>query len=164
MAKNRKGTQSILIDLHYKYSMNRFEEFYGDTVSYSEVEQVSYIDLKEMVFELIDRSIKFRKFGRDKKILTVKMDVTPEELNEFTLIQLGECIDEDKTNDVDENPGGIIKYKKFNFLHDFTVSNIREITNAERLKFKKAIIESEDENSEDESDEEDYNDDNENDE
>lgn len=162
MAKSRKGVQAMLIDLHYKYPMNRFEEFYGDAVSYSEVEQVSYIDLKEMVFEQIDRGIKFRKFGRDKKILTIKMDVTPDELEEFLSIQRGDCIDEYRTGDIDENPEGIVKYKRFNFLHDFTVSNIREITNAERLKFKKAIIESEDDDSEEDSDE-DYNDDIEND-
>ena len=57
MAKNRKGTLPILLDLHYRYPINKFEEFYGDTISYSEIEQFSYIDLKEMVFEKINRGI-----------------------------------------------------------------------------------------------------------
>ncbi len=145
MIKNRKGVLPILLDLHYMYPMNRFEEFYGDSVSYSEIEQSSYIDLKEMVFEQINRGIKFRKFGRDKKILTVKMDVTPKEYETFLSIVREDTIDEEATNDLDMNPEGEIKYNRFNFLHDFTVSNIRDLTNAERIKFKKAIVESEEE-------------------
>lgn len=157
MAKNRRGTLPVLLDLHYKYPMNRFEEFYGETVSYSEIEQVSYIDLKEMVFEKIDRGIKFRKFGRDKKVLTVKMDVTPSELEQFLTIQREDSIDEEATNDLELNPEGIVKYNRFNFLHDFVVTNIRELTKAESIKFKKAIVEDEDE---DEDEIEDDNDDN----
>jgi hypothetical protein len=144
MAKNRKGTLPMLLDLHYKYPTNRFEEFYGDTVSYSEIEQYSYIDLKEMVFEKIDRSIKFRKFGRDKKILTVKMDITPKEYEEFLTIFREDEVDEEATNNLDINPSGIVKYRRFDFLHDFTISNIRDLTNEERIRFKKAPIESED--------------------
>ena len=135
----------MLLDLHYKYPTNRFEEFYGDTVSYSEIEQYSYIDLKEMVFEKIDRGIKFRKFGRDKKILTVKMDITPKEYEEFLTIFREDEVDEEATNDLDRNPDRNVKYKRFNFLHDFTISNIRDLTNEERIKFKKAPVDGEDE-------------------
>lgn len=153
MAKNRKQTLPILLDLHYKHSSNEFEEFYGDSVSYSEVEQVSYIDLKEMVFEKINKSIKFRKYGRNKRVLTVKMDIKEAEYDKFLRIFREEEIDEDATNDPDSNPDGIIKYDRFNFLHDFTISNIRELTNEERVKFKKAIVEEEeDENEEDDLD------------
>jgi len=155
MTKNRKGTLLILLDLHYKWSTNRFEEFYGDSVSYSEIEQQSYIDLKEMVFEKINRTIKFRKFGRDKKILTVKMDITPREYEFFLTIFREDEIDEEATNDLDSNPDGIVKYKRFNFLHDFTISNIRDLTNEERIRFKKAIVESEDEISEPDEDDDD---------
>lgn len=147
MAKNRKGTLPILIDLHYKYSMNEFEEFYGETVSYSEIEQTSYIDLKEMVFEKISRSIKFRKFGRDRRVLTIKMDIKQCEYDKFLSIFREEEIDEEATNDLEINPDGIVKYNRFNFLHDFTISNIRDLTNEERVKFKKAVIEDEDEES-----------------
>lgn len=161
MTKNRKGVLPILLDLHYAHSMNRFEEFYGDTVSYSEIEQSSYIDLKDMVFEKINRNIKFRKFGRDNKVLTVKMDVTPKEYETFLSIVREDSIDEEETNDLDKNPDGIIKYRRFNFIHDFTVSNIRDLTNEERIKFKKAIVESEEEISEieDEDDENELEDD-----
>jgi hypothetical protein len=150
MTKNRKGTIPILLDLHYRYPMNRFEEFYGYSVSYSEIEQTSYIDLKEMVFEKIDKDIKFRKFGREKRVLTVKMDITPSEYEEFLIIFKEEEVDELATNDVDRNPNGVVKYKRFNFLHDFTISNIRDLTNKERLRFKKAIVEEEDDSENDE--------------
>jgi hypothetical protein len=150
MTKNRKGTLPILLDLHYRYPMNRFEEFYGYSVSYSEIEQTSYIDLKEMVFEKIDKDIKFRKFGREKRVLTVKMDITPSEYEEFLIIFKEEEVDELATNDVDRNPNGVVKYKRFNFLHDFTISNIRDLTNKERLRFKKAIVEEEDDSENDE--------------
>lgn len=140
MAKNRKGTLPILLDLHYKYTSNAFEEFYGDSVSYSEVEQVSYIDLKEMVFEKISKNIKFRKYGRIGRMLTIKMDILPKEYEIFLKIFREEEVDEDATNNKSTNPDGKIKYKKFNFLHDFTISNLRELTNEERIIFKKATI------------------------
>lgn len=134
MAKNRKGTISILLDLHYKYPMNTFEEFYGDTVSYSEVEQFSYIDLKEMVFENINRKIKFRKFGRQGGILTVKMDILPKEYEIFLKIFKGEYINKET-----EKENGETQYIKFNFLHDFEISNLRKLTREEKIKFKKPV-------------------------
>lgn len=151
MGKNRKGTLPILIDLHYKNSANKFEEFYGDSISYSEIEQMCYIDLKEMVFEKINKNIKFRKFGRYKKILTVKMDILPSEYNKFLIIYGENEIDKRATDDLKLNPTGAIKYKRFNFLNDFTISNIRELTNIEMLKFKKSIIEDDEDLDEDES-------------
>jgi len=138
MAKNRKGTTPILIDIHYKYPMNTFEEFYGDWISYSEIEQASYIDLKDMVFEMIGRGVRFRKFGREKKgVLTVKADMKPNEYELFLRIFKEEEVDEEATNDEVRNPEGETKYKKFRFFHDFVISNIRELNTAERLKFKK---------------------------
>ena len=114
----------MLLDLHYKYPKNTFEEFYGYSIKYSEIEQFSYIDLKDMVFEMINEKIRFRKFGREKGILTVKMDVSESELEKFM---------------------SILKLEEFNFLHDFIVTNVRDLTNKERIRFKKAIVESEDE-------------------
>jgi len=140
MAKNRKGTISMLLDLHYRLSANEFEEFYGYSVSYSEVEQVSYIDLKEMCFEMINRDIKFRKFGRIGRVLTVKMDILPEEYETFLNILNEKEVDEDFTHDLVKNPSGKVKYKKFRFLHDFTISNVRELTNEERKRFKKSLV------------------------
>lgn len=137
MAKSRKNTIPILIDLHYKYSMNRFEEFYGDWISYSEIEQVSYIDFKDMVFEMIGRGVKFRKFGRERRVLTIKAEMTASELDLFMKIFNKEAVNEEATNNKEKNPEGETKYLKFNFLHDFEISNIREVTKAERIKFKK---------------------------
>lgn len=149
MTKNRKGTLPILLDLHYKSTSNAFEEFYGDGVSYSEIEQTSYIDLKEMVFEKIGKGVKFRKFGRSGRVLTVKMDILPKEYEIFLKIANEEEIDEEATNNPERNPLGKIKYIRFNFLHDFKVSNIRPLTDEERLKFKKMNV-SEDEETDDE--------------
>jgi len=143
MVKNRKGTTSILIDLHYKYSANKFEEFYGDCVTYSEIEQVSYIDFKDMVFEMIGNNVKFRKFGREKRVLTIKSDMTPAEYELFLNIVNNTSVDVEATNDEEKNPEGETKYLFFNFLHEFTVSNIRDLTRAERIKFKKTTEEDE---------------------
>lgn len=137
MAKNRKGTTPILIDIHYKYSSNKFEEFYGDWINYSEIEQVSYIDLKEMVFEMIGRGVRFRKFGRENRVLTVKADMTPKEYELFLKIFRGEAIDKEATNDKENNPEGETKYLTFRFLHDFEISNIRELTKEEKIRFNK---------------------------
>jgi len=145
MAKNRKDTIPILIDLHYKYSINRFEEFYGDWISYSEIEQVSYIDFKDMVFEMIGRGVKFRKFGREKRVLTIKVEMTKDEYELFLRIFNKEEIDVEATNDLDKNPEGETKYLKFNFLHEFVVSNVRGLTRAESIKFKKVNVDDEEE-------------------
>jgi hypothetical protein len=154
MAKSRKETLPILLDLHYKFSSNHFEEFYGESVSYASIEQESYIDLKEMAFEKIGRGIKFRKFGRQGNVLTVKMDITPSEYELFLKIFREEEIDDEAT----ENADGEIKYKKFNFLHDFEISNIRDLTREEKIKFKKAVEPIEDDN-DDSDDSDDDNDD-----
>lgn len=139
MAKSKKEVFPILLDLHYRYSMNKFEEFYGESVYYSEIEQVSYIDLKEMVFEKISKDIKFRKFGRQGNVLTIKMDINLCDYELFLKIFKEEDIDEEAT----ERSNGKTKYQRFDFIHDFTVSNIRDLTREEKIKFKK-IIESDD--------------------
>ena len=149
MIKNRKDTTPILIDLHYMYSINRFEEFYGDWVNYSEIEQVSYIDFKEMVFEMIGKGVKFRKFGREKRVLTIKADINKREYDLFLRIFNKEEIDLEATNDFNNNPKGEIKYLKFKFIHNFEISNIRDLTRAESIKFKKISADDE----EDEGDE-----------
>lgn len=145
MAKGKKEIITILIDLHYQYSINKFEEFYGDWISYSEIEQVSYIDFKDMVFDMIGRSIKFRKFGRINRVLTIKAEMTSDEHELFLKIFNNEAIDKKATNDAVKNPGGENKFLKFNFLHDFKISNIRDLTREERIRFKKTTEEDEDE-------------------
>lgn len=105
MNKDRKNIQIYLLDISYKYPMNKFEEHYGDGISYSFVEQESYIDLKRMVATLINQDVKFRKFDRNKTTLTIKVEMLDEEF--------------EKLNYLIEN--GDIK-----FLHDFEIRNIRK--------------------------------------
>ena len=86
--------------------MNRFEEYYGESVSYSFIEQESYIDLKKMVAEMVSEKIKFRKFERNKMILTLKVEMLEEELEKLKYL---------------------IKEKKIKFLHDYEISDIRKL-------------------------------------
>ena len=83
MKRERKNTKTVLIDIEYELSMNAFEEFFGEHVSYSEIEQESYIEFKLMMFEHINENIKFRKFGRFGKCLSIKADMLEEEIVEF---------------------------------------------------------------------------------
>lgn len=106
MTKDRKNTQIYLIDIKYKYSMNYFEEYYGESVTYSFIEQESYIDLKKMISEMISEKIKFRKHERNKMILTLKVEMLDEELEKLK---------------------SLIKEKKLKFLHDYEISDIRKI-------------------------------------
>ena len=104
MQKDRVGTKNYLVDIKYKHSMNSFEEFYGDNIDYSLIEQESYIDLKKMISQYINDEIKFRKFERNKMILTLRVEMYEKEMQDF------------------EN---LIKENKLNFLHEYMASNIR---------------------------------------
>lgn len=83
MKGDRPNTVTVLIDIQFRGSQNSFEEFYGDHVSYQEIEQMSYVEFKEVVFEKINRSIKFRKYGRIGPVLTIKADMTKNEIELF---------------------------------------------------------------------------------
>lgn len=129
------------MDIGYKFSMNKFEENYGEQISYSEIEQESYIDLKSMVFEKISRSIKFRKFNREKNKLTLKADMLSEELQLFKDILNNKIVDEKATGDKKNNPSGKEIYVKFHFIHDFAITNVRIMTKEDLIKAKKSIPE-----------------------
>ena len=64
-------------------SMNQFEEFYGFSVTYQELEQQSYVEFKDIMFENINPKIKFRKYGRIGNILTVRAEMYKEEIQKF---------------------------------------------------------------------------------
>lgn len=83
MKKDRVNTKIVLIDIQYHESLNFFEYQYGDFVTYKQMEQRSYIDFKEIMFENICREIKFRKFGRVGKILTIKAEMLKSEIERF---------------------------------------------------------------------------------
>lgn len=144
MAKNRKNTIPVLIDIRYAYSMNHFEEFYGDCVTYSEVEQESYIDLKCMVFEKVSPEIKFRKFYRENNSLIVKADMLEKEFDLFRDILSGSAVSVEENNVRSEEN---LK-EKFTFFHDFKISNVKIMTKEDLLKCKKTPQEDDEEISE----------------
>jgi hypothetical protein len=86
MKKERSNTKVILIDIQFYESLNEFEYQYGDFISYKQMEQKSYIDFKELMFENICRDIKFRKFGRFGKILTIKAEMLKSEIEKFRIL------------------------------------------------------------------------------
>jgi len=107
MKKNKH--LDILIDIRFNGSMNRFEELYGEGVSYRRFEQETYVELKSMVFERLGRKIKFKKCRdlekyADPMVLTIKAEMTDEEHEEFI---------------------NIYDQGEFVFLYDFIVSKIR---------------------------------------
>ena len=83
MKPDRKNTKKILIDLAYKGSSNEFEEFYGYNITYQELEQQSYIEFKNIMFDNINKKIKFRKYGRMGPILTLKAYMYDSEIEIF---------------------------------------------------------------------------------
>lgn len=107
MKGDRPNTITVLIDIKYRGSQNLFEEFYGDNVTYQEIEQVSYVEFKEEIFEKINRNIKFRKYGRIGPVLTIKADMVKNEIEAFKDI-------------LDKN--------EIKLLHNWMVSNVTIIT------------------------------------
>jgi len=136
MSKNRKHTIPILIDIKFNGSMNKFEEVYGDHVTYAEIEQESYIDLKTMMFEKISDSIKFRKFNREKHILTLRADMFEKEFQILQDILLNKVVDTLATKDK-KNVSGEPIMQRFNFLHDFIISNVKIMTEEDLVRVKK---------------------------
>lgn len=112
MLKTPKPNVNILVDLVYDGAMNQFEEFYGDSVSYHELEQESYIELKSMLTSEIGR-IKFRK-AREiiaPKGLTCKLEMSQPQYDKF--IDIYSRKEEKKKSDT------------FSFIHGFKISNVR---------------------------------------
>lgn len=86
MKPDRKDAKVILIDIQYKDSYNAFEEFYGDNVTYQELEQKSYIEFKELMFEKISPDIKFRKHIRIGFVLTIRAYMIEQEIEKLSKI------------------------------------------------------------------------------
>lgn len=113
MKPERLSTVCVLIDLQYFSSMNAFEECYGDNVSYQELEQSSYIEFKELMFENISRGIKFRKYGRIGNVLTLKADMLNNEIEKFK---------------------NILEKNQIKLIHEWVVSNVTIITDKLSVK------------------------------
>ena len=111
MAKQSKQSINLLIDLVYGGTMNQFEEFYGESVSYQELEQKSYIELKDMLMSEIGR-IKFRKAREiiTNNGLTCKLEMTKPQYDKF--ISIYESKDK-KVNSA------------FSFIYGFKIANAR---------------------------------------
>ena len=107
--KNNKKFLDVFIDIRFYESMNKFEEVYGEGVSYRRLEQGTYVELKSMTFDLLGRKIKFKKCRDLEKfsnpmILTVKA-----EMKDFEYLRFMELYEQ----------------KEFVFLYDFIVSQVR---------------------------------------
>jgi hypothetical protein len=139
MKKERSNTKLILIDIQFYESLNEFEYQYGESITYKQMEQRSYINFKEIMFESISRDIKFRKYGRYGKILTIKAEMFKNEIDKFRLLL--EC------DDIQIGYGWIIS--NVTLIKD---NKINESNN----KFKKIkSTDTDDDDEEDESEEED---------
>ena len=108
---NKKSDVKLLIDLVYDGAMNQFEEFYGDSVSYHDLEQQSYIELKNVLTSEIGR-IKFRKAREiiTKNGLTCKLEMTNPQYDKF--MDIYEC-------------GTKGRQSKFSFVYGFKIPNVR---------------------------------------
>lgn len=107
--KNNNKNLDVLIDIRFYESMNKFEEIYGEGVSYRKLEQETYVELKSMIFDFLGKKIKFKKCRDLEKdsnpmVLTVKAEMTN---NEY------------------EKVCNLHSENKLFFLYDFIVSNIR---------------------------------------
>jgi len=111
MKPDRPNTTVVIIDIRYSKSMNEFEEFYGECVTYQELEQESYVEFKEMMFNGINRNIKFRKYGRIGPVLTVKADMLEEEIDNFK---------------------SMLKKEQLKFLHNWAVTDVTIIRENDR--------------------------------
>lgn len=116
----KKQLIEILVDLEFDGSPNKFDEFYGDAISYQQVEQESYIEFKIMVSEFVGK-VKFRKAREISKSssLTCRLTMNEKQYSLFEAIYKGETIDEKKSTEEQ------VVYKRFFFLHDFKICNIR---------------------------------------
>lgn len=112
MKKERKNTQAILIDIQYYDSMNAFECWYGEHISYQEIEQKSYIEFKDILFEKISKDIKFRKHERIGQVLTIIAYMLPSEIQ-----KLKKTLEEDELK----------------MVHNWVVSNITIIKDNELI-------------------------------
>lgn len=106
------------MDLVYDGAMNQFEEFYGDSVSYLELEQQSYIELKGMLTTAIGK-IKFRK-AREivaPKGLTCKLEMSQNQYQKFI--------------DIYNRSGDKKQSDRFSFVFGFKIDNVRIDTEAD---------------------------------
>ncbi len=113
MKKERDNTKVVLIDIQYEGTLNAFECEYGDSISYQEIEQRSYVEFKDILFESINKDIKFRKFGRIGQVLTIKADMLNIEI---------------------ESLKNMLMRNEIKMIHNWIVSNITIITDSKKFE------------------------------
>lgn len=94
------------MDIGYVSCTNSFESEYGFSINYSDIEQEVYIELKQMVFETINKEIKFRKHGRSSMILIIASEMNSGEFEKFK---------------------ELYRRQHYKFTHNFKLRNIRKI-------------------------------------
>ena len=124
MKQDRPNTQIVLIDIQYHDSINAFECWYGEHITYQEIEQKSYIEFKELMFNHICRDIKFRKYGRIGQVLTLKVDMLKSEIENFK---------------------NLLEAKKIRLTHNWIISNITIIKDGVQFNSNKKILDEEEE-------------------
>jgi hypothetical protein len=136
MKKERSNTKILLIDIQFYESLNEFEYQFGESITYKQMEQKSYIDFKEIMFDSICREIKFRKFGRLGKILTIKAEMLKIEIDKFKQL---------------------LENDKIQMSYGWVISNVTlikdEKINEKNTQFKKLNTKDFEEDEEDEEDE-----------
>lgn len=103
MAKIKKNKLTVLIGIRFDGSMNKFEEKYGFSTSYSKIEQLSYVELKEMINCSLEKGIKFRKHAREGMKLLIRAEMLKEDMDKV----------------LEYNSEGVYK-----FFHNFKISEI----------------------------------------
>ncbi len=133
MKKERDNTKVVLIDIQYDGSLNSFECEYGESISYQEIEQKSYVEFKDIMFESINKDIKFRKYGRIGQVLTIKADMLNNEIEKLK---------------------NMLITSEIKMLHNWIVSNVTIITDSKKFEetIKKTKLLSEDDEPEIDSD------------
>lgn len=124
MKQDRPNTQIVLIDIQYHDSINAFECWYGEHITYQEIEQKSYIEFKELMFNHICRDIKFRKYGRIGQVLTLKVDMLKSEIENFK---------------------NLLEAEKIRLTHNWIISNITIIKDGVQFNSNKKILDEEEE-------------------
>lgn len=104
-----KNKIEVLVDLLYKKSMNDFEYWYGETVTYHEIEQESYIDMKEMLSNKVGSKFKVKKMRliSTGNTLTCRLIMSDYQYQKFISIY--------------EN-----RDKELKFVHNFGIESLRE--------------------------------------
>ncbi len=89
--------------------MNDFEYWYGETVTYHEIEQLSYIDMKDMLTEKVGSKFKVKKMRliSTGNTLTCRLIMSDSQYNKFLSIY--------KNRDME-----------LNFVHNFKIESLRE--------------------------------------